>query len=58
MSEDRPDESVDYEVTIDGKTWYSLSPYSEYDAIHCVAGAILAGADEVTIERQGGDCDA
>lgn len=50
-----PDESVDYEVCIDGKPWYSLSPHSEYDAIHCIAGAILAGADEVMIEKRGGN---
>ena len=47
----------DYEVTVDGKSWYAVSPHSEYDAIHCVAGAILAGADEVTVERQEGDGD-
>jgi hypothetical protein len=57
MSSDPPEESVDYEVTVDGKSWYSVSPHSEYDAIHCVAGAVLAGADEVTVERQEGDDD-
>jgi len=57
MSSEPSEETVDYEVTIDGKTWYSVSPHSEYDAIHCVAGAILAGADEVTIERKESDDD-
>lgn len=55
MSDQPHEEAVDYEVSIDGKSWYSLSPHSEYDTIHCVAGAILAGADEVTVERVDGD---
>lgn len=44
-------ETPDYEVNVDGDRWYSISPHSDYDAIHCVAGAILAGADEITIEK-------
>lgn len=48
-------ERVDYVVEIDGKNWYSLSPHSEYDAIHCIAGALLAGADEVKVHRRVGE---
>lgn len=45
-----PDDSE----TIPGreKNWETISPQSEYDAIHAVAGAILAEADMVQVERQ------
>lgn len=42
------------EITIDGAPWSVVSDYKEYDAIHAVAGALLAGADDVRI-RRGGD---
>lgn len=46
----------EYEVTADDNAWRTFSPQARYDAIHVAAGAILAGADEVTIERtRGGD---
>ena len=50
---------ADFEVVIDGQTWTAVSPYAEFVSIHCVAGALLAGADEVTVSRappeDGGD---
>lgn len=46
-------DSIDYEIIIqvgeNTNNWYSVSPHSKYDAIHCIAGAILAGADEIRI---------
>lgn len=45
-------EQIDYKIRIDGKRWYNISRHSEYDAIHCVAGAILAGAENIEVERQ------
>lgn len=39
-------------VLIDGETWEpSNSETVQYDAIHCIAGAILAGADTVEYKR-------
>lgn len=45
-----------YELTIndgDGTTakWETASPEAEYDAIHAAAGALLAGAESVTVTR-------
>lgn len=45
-----------YELTIkdeDGTTtkWETISPESEYDAIHAAAGALLAGAKSISIVR-------
>lgn len=42
------------EVLIDGEPWHVGSDFADYDAIHAVAGALLAGADDVRI-RRGGD---
>ncbi|WP_042662540.1 hypothetical protein [Haloferax sp. ATB1] len=42
-------ESAGYEVNVDGSTWNAPSEYAVYDAIHAVAGALLAGADEVMV---------
>ena len=44
------------EVRIDGRPWH-VSYSGEYDAIHAVAGALIAGADEVVVERKGADSD-
>lgn len=41
------------QVVIDGQPWFTPSDYSAYDAAHAVAGALLGGADEVTVERVG-----
>jgi hypothetical protein len=41
-------------VDIDGDEWRTVSDYSEYDAVHVVAGVLLAGAESVTVERVGG----
>lgn len=38
-----------FKVTIDGETWAVVSEQSEYDIIHAVAGAVLAGADRIEI---------
>lgn len=35
---------------VDGKPWH-VSYDSEYNAIHAVAGALLAGAESVEVER-------
>jgi hypothetical protein len=43
--------SDDIEVTIDGRSWHVNSKYAEYDATHAVAGALLAGADEIEVSR-------
>ena len=41
-----------YEVRINGeRSWHTDSEFSEYDAAHAVAGALLAGADKVTVTR-------
>lgn len=48
------DEAPDgpFEVGIDGAVWHSTDvPSAPYDAIHCAAGAVLAGAEEVTIRN-------
>lgn len=42
-----------YIVTIDGESWNLTSPQAEYDAIHTVAGAVLAGADDIRVETAG-----
>jgi hypothetical protein len=39
------------EVWIDDKPWH-FSENGEYDAAHVVAGALLAGADRIEIERK------
>lgn len=47
-----------FTMRVDGDlTWETNSEFAEYDATHFVAGALLAGADEVVIQRQGGDGD-
>lgn len=40
-----------FEVEIDGKPWVVSSSQFEYDAVHAVAGAILAGADTIGVQR-------
>jgi hypothetical protein len=42
------------EIEIDGKPWHCAYE-AEYDAAHAVAGALLAGAEEVVITREDGD---
>lgn len=45
--------SENIRVRIDGTVWHPESDETaEYDAIHAVAGAVLAGADEVIVERR------
>lgn len=40
-----------FEVTIDeDRSWTTASEFAEYDAVHAVAGALLAGAEKVEIE--------
>lgn len=51
MNEQDPD-SPSFEVTIDDdRSWHVTSEFAEYDATHAVAGALLAGADDVTVTR-------
>jgi len=45
------DSATGLEVTIDGETWFVTSDYARYDAAHAVAGALLAGAERVAVER-------
>lgn len=41
-----------FKVTVDDdRSWRTSSEFAEYDATHAVAGALLAGADSVTVER-------
>lgn len=41
-----------FEVTVNGdRSWSTASEFGEYDATHAVAGALLAGAESVTVER-------
>ena len=48
MSDDDPQ----FEVTIDDdRSWRTSSEFAEYDATHAVAGALLAGADSVSVEK-------
>lgn len=42
-------------VTVDGMDWTTSGEFREYDAIHATAGALLAGADHVDIQRDEGD---
>lgn len=39
-----------YRLSIDGEEWTVGSKAAAYDATHCVAGALLAGAEEIRIE--------
>lgn len=44
--------SPSFEVTVDDdRAWHVDSEFAEYDATHTVAGALLAGADSVTVTR-------
>lgn len=46
------DEPSNPVVIIDGEVWKPSSiETAQYDAIHCIAGAILAGADTVEYKR-------
>jgi hypothetical protein len=38
-----------YTLHIDGEEWTVGSSQAEYDAIHAVAGVLLAGAEEIKI---------
>lgn len=38
-------------IRVDGKLWSVASETSEYDAANAVAGALLAGADKIEVER-------
>jgi len=50
MPDDIDDDSLT--VTIDGKEWTPANDdTAEYDAIHAVAGAVLAGAENVEVTR-------
>lgn len=42
-----------FEVSVgeDGRSWKTASEFAEYDATHAVAGALLAGAEKVTVEQ-------
>jgi hypothetical protein len=42
------------EIEIDGKPWHCAYE-AEYDAAPAVAGALLAGTEEIVITREGGD---
>lgn len=45
-----------YEAVVDGEAdWHTDSDYAEYDMTHFVAGALLAGADSIEIEKMDGD---
>lgn len=47
------DKSSEIYVRIDGEKWVpNNDETAEYDAIHAVAGAVLAGATEVQVIRQ------
>ncbi|MEE6210886.1 hypothetical protein U3A55_12075 [Salarchaeum sp. III] len=49
---------TDVRVRIDGREWTPENEdTAEYDAIHCAAGAVLAGATEVQIFNDRGDDD-
>ena len=41
-----------YTLTIDGDEWTVGSAAAPYDAAHAVAGALLAGAEEISIEKR------
>lgn len=52
MNDEQDPDSPSFEVTVDGgRAWHVTSEFAEYDATHAVAGALLAGADEVTVSR-------
>lgn len=45
-------EEPQYKITIDDdRSWTTNSEFAEYDATHTVIGALLAGADAVSVER-------
>ena len=46
-----------FEVDIDGASWHVSSESAEYDAIHAVAGAVLAGAENVGVTALNGDIE-
>lgn len=47
----RENESI--KVRIDDRTWRpSNDETAEYDAVHTIAGAILAGAEQITFEKE------
>lgn len=41
-----------YTLQIDGEEWTVGSKNAAYDATHAVAGALLAGAEEITIQHR------
>lgn len=46
------DDSPDFKVRVDDdRAWHVGSEFAEYDATHAVAGALLAGAEKVEVER-------
>lgn len=47
-----PTDDPGFEVRVNGdRVWKVNSEFSEYDATHAVAGALLAGADTVEVKR-------
>lgn len=40
-----------YNINIDGKKWDASGKDADHEAIHAVAGAIMAGADSIEIEK-------
>lgn len=55
MTDEIHDTTPSFTVEVDGEPYHVTSEYAEYDATHAVAGALLAGADTVTVTRRDGD---